>query len=81
MDDFEPVIVGFCCNWCSYAGADLAGVSRFQYAPNIRIIRVICSGRLSKLRPERGWQLSLGLDQENRRSTYWKDADFDALKI
>lgn len=41
---FEPLIVGFCCNWCSYAGADLAGVSRFQYPPNIRIIRVMCSG-------------------------------------
>jgi F420-non-reducing hydrogenase iron-sulfur subunit len=41
---FEPVIVTFCCNWCSYAGADLAGVSRIQYPPNIRIIRVMCSG-------------------------------------
>jgi len=43
-DEFEPLIVGFCCNWCSYAGADLAGVSRMQYPPNIRIIRVMCSG-------------------------------------
>jgi coenzyme F420-reducing hydrogenase delta subunit len=43
---FQPKIVGFLCNWCSYAGADLAGVSRFQYAPNIRIIRVMCSGRV-----------------------------------
>lgn len=41
---FEPLIVSFCCNWCSYAGADLAGVSRLQYPPNIRIIRVMCSG-------------------------------------
>lgn len=41
---FEPVIIGFCCNWCSYAGADLAGTSRIQYPPNIRIIRVMCSG-------------------------------------
>ncbi|HAW49727.1 TPA: hypothetical protein DCX16_02085 [bacterium] len=41
---FEPLIVTFCCNWCSYAGADLAGVSRIQYPPNIRIIRVLCSG-------------------------------------
>jgi F420-non-reducing hydrogenase iron-sulfur subunit len=48
-DKFEPLIVGFCCNWCSYAGADLAGVSRFQYPPNIRIIRVMCSGRVSEL--------------------------------
>ena len=40
----QPLIIGFCCNWCSYAGADLAGVSRTQYPPNIRIIRVMCSG-------------------------------------
>ena len=45
-DDFEPSILVFCCNWCSYAGADLAGVSRFQYPPNIRVIRVMCSGRV-----------------------------------
>jgi len=43
---FEPKILCFCCNWCSYAGADLAGVSRFQYPPNIRIVRVMCSGRV-----------------------------------
>jgi F420-non-reducing hydrogenase iron-sulfur subunit len=43
-DEFEPVIIAFCCNWCSYAGADLAGTSRLQYPPNIRIIRVMCSG-------------------------------------
>ena len=42
--DFEPNIIAFCCNWCSYAGADLAGVSRLQYPPNMRIIRVMCSG-------------------------------------
>jgi heterodisulfide reductase subunit A len=41
-------IIAFCCNWCSYAGADFAGVSRFQYPSNIRIIRTMCSGRLSK---------------------------------
>ncbi len=44
--DFEPEILVFCCNWCSYAGADLAGVSRFQYPPNMRIVRVMCSGRV-----------------------------------
>lgn len=43
---FEPTIIGFLCNWCAYAGADLAGVSRIQYPPNIRIIRVMCSGRI-----------------------------------
>ena len=46
---FEPKIVGFLCNWCSYAGADLAGVSRIQYPPNIRIIRVMCSGRIDPI--------------------------------
>ena len=45
----EPKIVAFLCNWCSYAGADLAGVSRFQYPPNVRVIRVPCSGRINPL--------------------------------
>jgi F420-non-reducing hydrogenase iron-sulfur subunit len=49
MDNFEPKIVAFCCNWCSYAGADLAGTSRIQYSPNIRVIRVMCSGRVNPL--------------------------------
>ncbi len=44
--EFEPRILGFLCNWCSYAGADLAGVSRYQYPTNIRVIRVMCSGRV-----------------------------------
>jgi F420-non-reducing hydrogenase iron-sulfur subunit len=44
--DFEPRIVAFLCNWCSYAGADLAGISRIQYPPSIRVIRVPCSGRV-----------------------------------
>jgi F420-non-reducing hydrogenase iron-sulfur subunit len=43
---FEPRIVGFLCNWCSYSGADLAGTSRVKYPPNIDIIRVMCSGRV-----------------------------------
>lgn len=45
--DWEPKIIAFLCNWCSYAGADLAGVSRYQYPPSIRIVRVPCSGRVS----------------------------------
>ena len=49
MDNFEPKIIAFCCNWCSYAGADLAGTSRMQYSPNIRVIRVMCSGRVNPL--------------------------------
>ena len=47
--DWEPKIVAFLCNWCSYAGADLAGVSRFQYPATVRIIRVPCSGRINPI--------------------------------
>jgi F420-non-reducing hydrogenase iron-sulfur subunit len=45
-NQFEPRIVGFLCNWCSYSGADLAGTSRLKYPPNVDIIRVMCSGRV-----------------------------------
>lgn len=48
-DDWSPKIIAFLCNWCSYAGADLAGVSRMQYATNVRIIRVPCSGRVNPM--------------------------------
>jgi len=47
--DFQPRIVGFLCNWCSYAGADMTGTSRIIYPPNIRILRVPCSGRVDPL--------------------------------
>ena len=43
---FEPLIIGFTCNWCSYRAADLAGMSRLKYPPNIRLMRLMCSGRL-----------------------------------
>jgi F420-non-reducing hydrogenase iron-sulfur subunit len=43
---YEPKIIGFLCNWCSYAAADLAGTSRIQYPPNMRVIRVMCSSRV-----------------------------------
>jgi F420-non-reducing hydrogenase iron-sulfur subunit len=46
MTEFEPNIIGFLCNWCSYAGADLAGTSRIKYPANIKSIRVMCSGRI-----------------------------------
>ena len=46
MKDFKPKILVFCCNWCSYAGADLAGTSRLKIKPNFRVIRTMCSGRL-----------------------------------
>ena len=49
MGDFEPKIVSFLCNWCAYAGADLAGVSRLQYPSNLRTVRVMCSGRVDPL--------------------------------
>jgi F420-non-reducing hydrogenase iron-sulfur subunit len=48
-DTTEPKIVAFLCNWCSYAGADLAGVGRLQYPANVRVIRVPCSGRVNPL--------------------------------
>lgn len=57
--EFIPKIVTFLCNWCGYAGADLAGVSRFQYPASIRTIRVMCSGRV---------QPALILDAFNRGS-------------
>lgn len=47
--EFRPRILGFLCNWCAYAGADLAGVSRVQYPPDMRVIRVMCSGRVDPL--------------------------------
>jgi coenzyme F420-reducing hydrogenase delta subunit len=49
VQDWEPRIIAFLCNWCSYAGADLAGVGRIQYPPNVRVIRVPCSGRINPL--------------------------------
>jgi F420-non-reducing hydrogenase iron-sulfur subunit len=49
MHNYQPRIVAFACNWCSYAGADLAGVSRIQYPPTTRVIRVMCSGRVSPM--------------------------------
>jgi F420-non-reducing hydrogenase iron-sulfur subunit len=45
-ETFEPVIIGFTCNWCSYRAADLAGTARVKYPPNVRLIRLMCSGRL-----------------------------------
>lgn len=48
-EQFEPNIVAFLCNWCTYAGADLAGTSRLQYPANIKVIRVMCSGRVNPL--------------------------------
>ena len=44
--NFEPTIIGFTCNWCSYRAADLAGTARMKYAPNVRLVRLMCSGRL-----------------------------------
>lgn len=55
--DCQPRIVGFLCNWCSYAGADMAGTSRIAYPPHIRIIRVPCSGRIDPLLIVKSFQL------------------------
>ena len=57
---FEPKILAFLCNWCSYAAADLAGVSRLQYPPNIRVMLTMCSGRVDPLYVLEG--LSSGFD-------------------
>ncbi|MGB9605138.1 MAG: hydrogenase iron-sulfur subunit [Bryobacteraceae bacterium] len=57
QERFEPRIVGFLCNWCSYTGADLAGVSRMKSAPNLRTIRVMCSGRVDPTLVLRAFQL------------------------
>jgi len=46
-ESFEPKIVAFVCNWCAYAGADLAGVARMQYPANVRLIRLMCTGRMN----------------------------------
>ncbi|MBP1701933.1 MAG: CoB--CoM heterodisulfide reductase subunit [Chloroflexi bacterium] len=46
QETFEPVIIGFTCNWCSYRAADMAGTARIKYPPNVRLIRLMCSGRL-----------------------------------
>ncbi len=57
--DWQPKIIAFLCNWCSYAGADLAGVSRIQYPPNIRVLRVPCSGRVNPLYIIKSLQLGI----------------------
>lgn len=49
MAEFEPQIIAFCCNWCTYAAADLAGTSRVQYPANVRIVRVMCSGMVNPM--------------------------------
>ncbi|MHB1160738.1 MAG: hydrogenase iron-sulfur subunit [Chloroflexota bacterium] len=49
MAEFEPKIVAFLCNWCSYTGADLAGTARMQYPPNVRIVRIMCTGALDPI--------------------------------
>ena len=54
---FEPKIIGFLCNWCSYTGADLAGVSRIRSAPNVRVVRTMCSGRVDPVFILKAFQL------------------------
>jgi len=49
MGDFEPKIIAFCCNWCTYAAADIAGTSRIHYPANVRIVRVMCSGMVDPI--------------------------------
>ncbi len=49
MSEFEPNVVAFLCNWCSYAGADLSGTARIHYPPTVKVIRVMCTGRINPL--------------------------------
>ncbi len=49
MSEFEPRIVALVCNWCTYTGADLAGTSRLQYPPNVRIVRLMCTGAIDTM--------------------------------
>jgi F420-non-reducing hydrogenase iron-sulfur subunit len=49
MPEFEPKIIAFCCNWCTYAAADIAGTSRIHYPANVRIVRVMCSGMVDPI--------------------------------
>ena len=49
MAEFEPKIIAFCCNWCTYAAADIAGTSRIHYPANVRIVRVMCSGMVDPI--------------------------------
>jgi F420-non-reducing hydrogenase iron-sulfur subunit len=49
MNEFKPNIIAFVCNWCTYAAADLAGTSRMQYPPNVKIIRLMCSGSIDPI--------------------------------
>lgn len=56
QENFEPKIIAFCCNWCSYAGADLAGTGRLKYPENIRIIRIPCSSRVDPTLVMRAFQ-------------------------
>lgn len=46
-ENWQPKIIGFCCHWCSYAGADLAGIGRLNYPPSVRLVRVPCSSRVN----------------------------------
>jgi coenzyme F420-reducing hydrogenase delta subunit len=55
QQEFSPRILGFLCNWCCYAAADSAGVSRYQYPPNLRTIRVMCTGRIDPVHVLRGF--------------------------
>ena len=68
MSEWEPKIVAFLCNWCSYGAADLAGVSRMQYPPNIRVIRIPCTGRIDPTMHD------ILLDRHYSRNSPWQFA-------
>ena len=70
--EWEPKIVAIVCNWCTYAGADLAGISRIQYPPNVRIIRVPCTGRINPFYIMRA--LHEGADGTDMFETYYLES-------
>jgi len=72
---FEPKIVGFFCNWCSYLGADMAGTSRLTYPPNVRIIRVPCSGRVDPIFVLRELLDLMGIEPERLQVSFISAAE------
>ena len=77
-EQFEPTIIGFTCNWCSYRAADLAGTARMKYAPNVRLIRLMCSGRLDPTFVLRA--LSGGADGVLITGCHYMEQNYKALR-
>ena len=76
-EPFEPRIIAFLCNWCTYTGADLAGTSRLQYPPNVRVIRLMCSGALDPVYVARG---SMERSRQRALLFYWKKEEWPHVR-